>query len=83
MNSPENDIALKALGIRKGVTYSVVPVSCTENACLSFVICQDNAIGLADDEKGGYMICHDYKTPECTASSDKRVFWKRKESGKV
>ena len=37
-NNPENDAALKALGIRKGVTYHVVPVSCTQNDCLSYAI---------------------------------------------
>jgi hypothetical protein len=83
MDCKGNDIALKALGIRKDVTYSVVPVSCTEKECLSFAVCQDNAIGLADGEKGGYMICHDYKTFEGRGSRDRRVFWQRKENGKV
>ncbi|MEN6397181.1 MAG: hypothetical protein ABFC78_11950 [Methanoregula sp.] len=82
MDRKENDDALKALGIRKDVRYSVVPVSCTEKECLSFAICQEgNAIGLADDEKGGYIICHDYKTLNSRSGSDKRVFWKRKNSG--
>ena len=79
MNSPENDAALKALGIRKGVTYHVVPVSCTQNDCLSYAICQEgNAIGLADDEKGGYMICHEYGTKKLQGQRDKKVFWQRK-----
>ena len=79
MDCKENDAALKALGIRKGVRYSVVQVSCTEKECLSFAICQEgNAIGLADGENGGYMICHDYKTAESRGGRNKRVFWQRK-----
>jgi hypothetical protein len=73
----ENDDALKALGIRKNVTYSVVPVGCTEDLCLHHSECQDNAIGLADDEKGGYMICHEYRTKDQKMDRDKRVFWQR------
>lgn len=78
MDRKENDDALKALGIRKDVRYSVVPVSCTEKDCLDFALCQDYAIGLADDENGGYMVCHDYKTAGSQGGRDKRVFWQRK-----
>ena len=74
----ENDDVLKALGIRKNVTYSVVPVECTEELCLHHSECQDNAIGLADDENGGYMICHQYQTKDLKRECDKRVFWQRR-----
>ena len=80
MNNPENDAALKALGIRKGMTYHVVPVSCTQKDCLSYAGCREgNAIGLADDEDGGNMICHEYETRELPGARDKKVFWQRVE----
>ena len=77
----ENTEALKALGIKTGVTYSVVPVSCQRRDCIYNSDCQDNAIGLTDNEKGGYMICHDYKTDLFKHCEDKRVYWQRTKGG--
>jgi hypothetical protein len=72
----ENTMALKTLGIKTGVTYRVVPVSCTQRDCVYYDECRDNAIGLTDDEKGNFMICHMYKTDLLEESTDKRVYWK-------
>ena len=69
--------ALKALGIKTGVTYSVVRVSCQQKDCIYNPDCQDNAIGLTDKEDGNFVICHDYKTDMFDSGSDKKVFWKR------
>jgi len=73
----KNTAALKALGIKTGVTYSVVCVGCIQKDCVYYNDCQDNAIGLTAKEKGGYMICHDYKTDLFKRCEDKRVYWKR------
>ena len=73
----KNTAALKALGIKSNVLYKVVPVGCTQRDCMYYYDCQDNAIGLTENEKGGYMICHDYKTSLCKCGVDKKVFWER------
>jgi len=73
----EHTEILKGLGIKTGVTYSVVPVACQQRDCIYYFDCQDNAIGLTSDQTGGFMICHDYKTDVLADGSDKKVFWKR------
>lgn len=73
----KNTNVLKALGIKTGVTYSVVPVGCTQKDCIYYNDCQDNAIGLTPKERGGYMICHDYKTDLFYVGEEKRVYWRR------
>ena len=75
----KNTAVLKALGIKTGVTYSVVRVGCTQKDCVYYNDCQDNAIGLPSDEKGGFMICHDYKTDLTSSGVDKKVWWERYE----
>jgi hypothetical protein len=69
--------ALGALGIKTGVMYTVVPVSCQQKDCIYNSDCQDNAVGLTAGDKGQFMICHDYKTDLLHDGSDRRVFWKR------
>lgn len=72
-----NEMALKALGIKSGVTYTVVKVGCTQEDCMYHADCQDNAIGLTDEDKGMFMICHDYRTSRLIANQKKKVYWKR------
>jgi hypothetical protein len=73
----EDRAVLKGLGIKTGVTYSVVPVACTQEDCIYYSDCQDNAVGLTEGDKGVFMVCHDYKTSTID-TSDKKVYFMRK-----
>jgi len=81
----ENAAALKALGIKTGVTYTVVRVRCCEFTCCSHNDCGIYAgdIGMTEDQDFQEMICHEYRSGiSAETGTDKTVLWERVREGK-